>query len=341
VAISETAFVHDLNPFLIRFGDSFGIRWYGLSYLAGFATAYFIFRWAASSGRIGLSLQKAGDLVFVLALGTIIGGRLGYCIFYDPQLLVRFSGQFPFWGLLEIHHGGMASHGGIIGIITACIIFARRNGLSALSTMDLAALASPPGIFFGRLANFINGELVGRAAPSNLPWAVKFPQDILLWPYQEPARLASLSPIVVRLGVPEEVWTKAIQSDPAGRLVEPILGRIVTAVQSGNYQIRDLLAPLLTARHPSQLYEALLEGLVLFLIMLVLWWKPKNPGAIAASFIVCYALLRTFVERFRMPDANIGFQLLGLTRGQWLSIGMLGLGAIFLYVCQCRSAKVD
>lgn len=323
-------YVDSLNPYAIQFGSSFGIRWYGLSYLAGFVVGYYVFLWLARRGRTPLRPELVGDFIFSVALGTIIGGRLGYCLFYDQSLLIKFSGIFPFWGLFEVHHGGMASHGGIVGIITACYLFARKHQLPALRLLDLAALAGGIGIFFGRIANFINGELVGRPCSPDLPWAVKFPQDIFLWPFEAPQRLYDLAPVVAKLGIPETTWRTAIEHSPGGPLVEATLSRIVSSIQAGNDSLTLALAPFLTPRHPSQLYEALLEGAFLFIAMLWLWRKPRQPGVITGSFLVLYSIVRIIGEQFRMPDPGIGFQLFGLTRGQWLSIAMLLVSSALL-----------
>ena len=333
-------YVHTLNPFAVRITDSFGIRWYGLSYLAGFLVSYFIIRQLSRRSLTPLKLELVGDFIFTVALGTIIGGRLGYCLLYSPELFVRFSSSAPFWGVLAINEGGMASHGGILGILLASLLFARRHSLSGLHLADLTTLGGGIGIFFGRLANFVNGELVGRAAPANLPWGVKFPQDIFLWPSHEPGRLQDLSPAVVALGSSAEKWNENLahyQFDlGAWRFVEETLHNIVAAVQNGNLAVTEKLAAVLTVRHPSQLYEALLEGLLLFLIIVFIWRKPRKPGVVTGSFFVFYSLVRIVGEQFRQPDVQIGYQMWGLTRGQWLSFGLLAFGLVFVALCARR-----
>ncbi|NMC63608.1 MAG: prolipoprotein diacylglyceryl transferase, partial [SAR324 cluster bacterium] len=219
-----------------------------------------------------------------------------------------------------------------IGIIFACVYFARKNKISILHCMDLCALCSGPGIFFGRIANFINGELVGREAPSWLKWGVRFPQDILSWPSHDTERLLSLSPIVEKLGASKEYWQHAVENLPnshsAQVFINSMLSRIIDAVQHSNIAIMDTLAPILTLRHPSQIYEALMEGLIVFLLLLFVWRKARKPGIISGYFLIFYSAVRIFCEEFRMPDLQIGFQLFGLTRGQWLSIIMISLGMI-------------
>lgn len=322
----QQGFIQTLDPFAVRITDTLGIRWYGLSYLLGFLICYAIVYWLARRQRTEIHPSEAGDFIFAVALGTVIGGRLGYCVFYSPGLFLDFTSSPPFWGVLAVNHGGMASHGGIIGIITACFLFGRKRHVSVLHLMDLCALCAGPGIFFGRIANFVNGELVGREAPSWLPWAVRFPQDILLWPTYEPQRLLSLAPAVQQLGISPDKWNAAVGALPSPgprNFVINMLPEILDAVHRGNRAVIDAIAPVLTLRHPSQLYEALLEGLLVFIALLFIWRKPRKPGVISGCFLVLYAAVRIFGEQFRMPDAQIGFQWLGLTRGQWLSIAMI------------------
>jgi len=326
-----TAFVHDLNPFLIRFSESFGIRWYGLSYLLGFYLGYRFILWLANRRLTALAPEQVSDFVFTVALGTILGGRLGYCLFYSPSMFTSFSSTPPFWGVLAINQGGMASHGGIVGIILACIWFARSRGLPILQLLDLNTIGGTLGIFFGRIANFVNSELVGREAPPALPWAVKFPKDILLWPTEEPARLTSLAPAVEHVGVPAARWSELVSAPFLHREeVHSVLLRIVDHTESGDKFLTRLIAPALTGRHPSQLYAALLEGALLFVVLFLVWAKPQKPGIIAALFLTLYPMVRILGERFRMPDPGIGFQLWGLTRGQWLSVVMVLVATAFL-----------
>lgn len=330
-------YVHDLNPFAIHFSEDFGVRWYGLSYMIGFIFAYLLIRWLTYRQRAGLQPNMVGDFITYAAIGTLVGGRLGYVIFYAPDLFLKFKADFPFWGVFAVNEGGMASHGGMIGIVIACLLFARRNGVNSLYLLDLVSVSGPIGVFFGRIANFINGELVGRPAPSDFPLAVKFPQDIYTWPAAEFSRLSGLGDVVEKLNTPKEQWLTMLskyQTDSTIRgQVYDILNRIVTEIQKGNTAVRDALAPLLVARYPSQLFAAFGEGLLLFVILFTLWRTGRKPGFIAASFIILYSIVRISDEYFRMPDAQIGFQWLDLTRGQWLSIAMfvIGISMMFLW----------
>lgn len=334
------AYLLTLDPFAIQITESFGIRWYGLAYLVGFYCGYLLIRWMARRGISPVPVELAGDFVFTAALGTVIGGRLGYCVFYSPDLLRSFRSDFPFWGVLAINEGGMASHGGIIGIIVACLLFGRRHHLPAFHLFDLTTLGGTIGIFFGRIANFINGELVGRAAPTGYRWGVKFPQDILAWPGHEWVRLETLTGVVEKVGFTPTMWSDLLRQsigDPrAFDTMTTTLHRIIGAIQIGNEAVAAALAPLLVTRYPSQLIEAALEGLFLFTVLMLIWRTPRRPGVIAGWFFTLYATVRIIGEQFRMPDLQIGFQLFGLTRGQWLSIVMLALGALFLIVASRR-----
>jgi phosphatidylglycerol---prolipoprotein diacylglyceryl transferase len=329
-------YVHDLNPFAIQFSESFGIRWYGLSYMLGFICAYILIRWLSYRQRAGLNPNMVGDFITYVAIGTLVGGRLGYVIFYAPDLLLKFKGDFPFWGVFAVNEGGMASHGGMIGIVVACMLFARRCGVNLLYLLDLVSVSGPLGVFFGRIANFINGELVGRPAPEGYPLAVKFPQDILNWPSTDFDKLKGLGDVVDKLNVTRDQWLGMLEKFQLDTLskaqVYETLQKIVMEVQKGNSGVRDSLAPLLTARYPSQLFAAFGEGLLIFLVLFFLWRKGRKPGFIAASFIILYALVRIADEYFRMPDIQIGYQWLGLTRGQWLSVGMLVVGVSMMFL---------
>ncbi len=314
------AYLHRIDPFAIEFPDRFpitGIRWYGLSYILGFVIGYLLIRRVTKVGRSTLKPDKVGDLVFALVIGAVVGGRLGYVLLYRPDLLWQFADRFPFWGVLAINEGGMASHGGMIGAVIACLYYARRRGHSWPHLLDLSAFAAPLGLFFGRIANFVNGELIGRPVRLNvnLPWAVKFPQEMFEW--NEP-QLAKLPPDLSDLGS---------------------LDAIIAQVQRGNQAVIQAVEPLLTPRHPSQIYAALLEGLVVFLVLAILWTKPRRPGIVGGTFLLVYGLVRIFDEMFREPDAHIGYQWLGLTRGQWLSTLLVLTGIVLIVVFRRRNVE--
>ncbi|WII71207.1 prolipoprotein diacylglyceryl transferase [Bdellovibrio sp. 22V] len=328
--------VHDFDPFALRISGDFGIRWYGLSYMMGFICAYLLIKWLAQRQRAGLAPNMVGDFITYAAIGTLVGGRLGYVLFYAPDLLWKFKSSFPFWGVLAVNEGGMASHGGMIGIVVACLLYARKYSVNALYLFDLVAVSGPVGVFFGRIANFINGELVGRPCDPSYPLAVKFPQDIFAWPGQDMAKVAELSPVVEKVGVTREQWLELVDKfrfDVAARdQVYSVMNKVVESIQEGNTAVKEAIAPLLTPRYPSQLFAAVGEGLLVFLVLFFLWRKPRKPGFIAACFILIYAVVRVVDEHFRMPDAHIGFQWLGLTRGQWLSVAMFVVGLIMMFV---------
>lgn len=329
--------VHDLHPVIFYIYGDLGVRWYGLSYLLGFLLAYGVAYWLVKRQRSQVSVDMLGDLVTYCAIGTLAGGRLGYCLFYSPDLFLKFKSEFPFWGVLAVNEGGMASHGGMIGIVIACVLFARKYGVSRLYLFDLVTVAGSIGVIFGRIANFINGELVGREASPDFPFGVKFPSDIYLWPVQEPARLEGLANVVEKIpGASRDHYLDLVAQqavNPSARAqLNQMLMTIVDQIQHGNTAAKEAIAPLLTYRHPSQLYAALGEGVVVFLVLLAVCYRPRKAGTVGASFLIIYGLVRIAQEQFRMPDAHLGFQALGLTRGQWLSVAMtlIGIGlAIF------------
>jgi phosphatidylglycerol:prolipoprotein diacylglycerol transferase len=239
------------------------IRWYGLMYLVGFALFWWLGRLRAQDSWRAMSRQDVEDLLFFGVLGVIIGGRLGYVLFYKPGYYL----EHPLEALM-IWKGGMASHGGIIGVIVVMWLFARARAKSFLDVADFVVPLVPLGLAAGRLGNFINGELWGRAAePGVWPWAMIFPQ--------------------AGDGLP---------------------------------------------RHPSQLYQFALEGLLLFAL---LWWyskKPRPAGCVGSMFLIGYGVLRFIAEFGREPDAFLGLLALRLSMGQWLSVPMIVAGiALFVY----------
>lgn len=246
----------NIDPVAINLGF-FQIHWYGLMYLSGFLAGYYIGVREAKLGRLPLTVDQVSDLLFYIVMGIVIGGRLGYGIFYGLDYWL----DDPFW-IFRIWEGGMAFHGGFLGVVVALILFTRKLGIPLGTITDLAAFAVPPGLGFGRIGNFIGQELWGR--PTDLPWGMVFKTD-----------------------------------------------------------------PLGLARHPSQLYQATLEGLVLFLIIFIYTRKPRPRWAASALFLFFYGLFRFFVEFVREPDEQVGYALLGwMTRGQELSLPMIIAGGI-------------
>jgi phosphatidylglycerol:prolipoprotein diacylglycerol transferase len=326
--------VHDFDPFLWQISGDFGIRWYGMAYLAGFICSFWLIYFMANNHRALIPVRLISDFITYCALGTMIGGRLGYVIFYSPDLLIRFKSEIPFWGVLAVNEGGMASHGGMIGLVVACMLFANKHNVQVLHLFDLVSFCGPIGIFFGRIANFINGELVGRESDPNFLLGVKFPADIMGWPKHDPEKLKQIAGVIEKMGMSVDRWlenvSKMREQASAREMVYDTLAKIIETIQSGGTAVKDALAPFLVARHPSQLYAAFGEGIFLFLCLLAIWYKPRKPGVIGAAFVIIYALVRIVDEQFRMPDEHLGYQLFDLTRGQWLSIGMLITGIVLL-----------
>jgi phosphatidylglycerol:prolipoprotein diacylglycerol transferase len=345
-------YVHNLNPFLIQFSETFGIRWYGMAYLAGFVAGYFTILRMARRGGTLIREEAIADFITFCAIGVLAGGRLGYCLFYAPELFTNFDGRFPYWGLLRVNEGGMASHGGMIGVMLVCWIYGRVNKVTFLHFMDIVTLGGAIGFFFGRIANFINGELFGREAPAGLSWAVKFPSELLLWLQKDFPKLRSLGPTMdvlkeTKMQTGESVpvssgvwnqWLDVFGRDGVARTrVQDTVDYLIHLSQTGHKEITEALGTVLTPRYPSQLIQAVLEGLIVFLLLCWIWRKPRKPGVIAGWFGALYCIARIIGEQFRMPDPQIGFQLFGLTRGQWLSIVLLAISAVWIFVCQRRS----
>lgn len=271
----------DIDPVAVQIGP-IAIKWYGLAYLAGLLLGWLYIRRLLSQPMLWADErppfwpQKVDDLLIYIVAGVLIGGRLGFVLFYEPSYYL----ENPL-DIFAVWKGGMAFHGGFFGSGVAIWIFSRRNGINPWSTADLCTAAVPIGIFFGRIANFINGELFGR--PTDAPWGMVFPE--------------------ARLNYPE---------------VEP------------------------TARHPSQLYEAALEGLLLFIVLRILTHNHgafKRPGLVTGTFLVGYALARSTAELFREPHFAHSLNIEPLTVGMAYSIPMLLLGLFVIYFARTQSLK--
>src|SRR5262249_1467690 len=292
-------YLHDLDPIIFRIYDNVGPRWYGLAYVLAFIVSYLLFFWLAKRGFADLPSQRVGDFITGCALfGVIVGGRLGYVFFYKPEML-----REPL-SILRVWEGGMSSHGGMVGLLLFTLFYSRRPKNSLLTLRDNLLVHPPVGLFFGRCANFINGELFGRIA--NVPWAMQFPKELFDHP-QEAERAIEASARI----------------DPSLTTPDAIIGAIRSRPDVAN-ALRSILSP----RHPSQVYEAFFEGIVLFAILWFVRTRTRQPnGLLTGLFFICYAIFRIVVETFREPDA----ELIGpFTRGQFFSFFLLVIGASFI-----------
>jgi phosphatidylglycerol:prolipoprotein diacylglycerol transferase len=249
------------NPVLVSFGP-FAVRWYALAYICGILLGWLYVRTLIANerlwgGRAPLTVTDYDDFILWVTLGIILGGRTGYVLFYNFDFFTAHPSE-----ILQVWKGGMSFHGGFLGCVLAVILFALKRHIPILSLGDVTCAAGPIGLFLGRLANFVNGELWGRQ--TDVPWAMVFP----------------------------------------GRDAGPF------------------------PRHPSQLYEATLEGLVLFVILAILIRAGalKRPGFIIGAFAIGYAVMRSFCELFREPDEQLGFLWGGMTMGMLLSVPLLLAG---------------
>lgn len=279
--------VHNLSPFLIGPFDlgplgMQGIRWYGLAYLAGLVCGYLIVRRWSDCGRVPLRREEIQDFVLYSGLGMIIGGRVGYCLLYGWHDLMAD----PLY-LFKVTDGGMASHGGIVGLVLGMAIYARKYQRSFWVLGDLLAVTGPLGIGFGRIANFINGELWGR--PSDVPWAVIFPKSAPL---------------------PENA---------------PLALQIANAVP----------------RHPSQLYAAVLEGFLLFAVLMWIHARHRRPGLTGAWFLLLYGVGRFVGEFWREPDRGQPIFFGWMSKGQLYTLPMLVGGVILLIWVMRRPARPE
>ena len=251
-------FINNFDPVAFQI-MSFEIRWYSLAYIAGIIIGWLLCKKILIQ-KSDIN-EKFDDYITYLVIGMIIGGRLGYIIFYNFSYYIN-----NFFDIFKVWEGGMSFHGGLIGIIVASILFSKKHNQDSFLYMDLVSLVAPIGIFFGRLANFINSELYGT--PTDIPWAVTF------------------------------------------------------------IQVDNL------SRHPSQLYEAILEGIILFIILLYFKNKDylKKPGLISGLFLIFYSIFRFFIEFVRVPDEQLGHLIFELSMGQIISLIFFVIGIILFYL---------
>ena len=345
-------YYHQLDPFLIHFHGNIGIRWYSMAYILAVVFAYFSGQYLIKKGCLQIPLNKLMDSIVFGAMGAVIGGRLGYCLFYAPDLFLSFNGSFPFWGALKVHEGGMSSHGGILGFLISQVLYAYRYKLSFFSLMDLGALSGAFGIFLGRIANFINGELYGRVVEGSSWFSVRFPSEVLLWASQPDLykkQLLSLKEIassvdttLVKVSSPD-IWVEwvnksSLSPDSVYSSYISYISQLI--VQSANQSpVKELLEPLLSLRYPSQLYQSFFGGLLPFILMSLFWLKPRKAGFISLVFIMSYLSFRILTEFYRQPDHHIGFQLFDLTRGQWLSVSLYFAVCVYFYFFYRKSPK--
>lgn len=324
--------VHNLDPVLFPVWGEIKVRWYGLAYLAGFVVGYFVLKWLAQRKLWVVPPEKVGDFIAYAALfGVFLGGRLGYVLFYMiPERGLGVVLADPL-AIVRVWDGGMASHGGILGLTIFTFVYARKCKFSWPAVGDGLVIAAPLGVFFGRAANFINGELYGRV--TDVGWAMKFPKE-LLEPENHERFLEAMQQAVradpERLG---PLWEAYLESP--GVMKGPLFEGVMEASRS-NEGILDVLANYVETRHPSQIYQALLEGLLLFAILLAmrLRWPRMPHGILTGCFFIFYAFFRIVVERFREPDSAWVIDQ-WVTKGQFYSFFMFAIGAAFL-VCAAR-----
>jgi phosphatidylglycerol:prolipoprotein diacylglycerol transferase len=255
----------EIDPVIVHVGP-LSVRWYGMMYLLGFVGGWFVIRSLARRRSLPLGVDELSDLLFYVVLGVVLGGRLGYVLFYNAAYYLHHPLE-----IVAVWTGGMSFHGGLLGVVVATVLYCRHKKIAILPVGDILVTAATIGLGLGRLGNFINGELWGRV--TDVPWGMVFP----------------------------------------GAGAEP--------------------------RHPSQLYEAFLEGPVLLAILWLLHRRRAAAGVPFFAFFLLYGLFRFLVECFRQPDAHLGFLWGGATMGQLLSLPMIGIGLAGLIVVLRRGRK--
>lgn len=327
-------YIHHLDPVIITIpGTVLAVRWYGLAYIGGFILGYLVLLWLSKRQLYCIKPDKLGDFITAVCIfGVLCGGRLGEFFFYWlPEVglsglwddLVQSVQEPRFPWIFRVWEGGMTSHGGIIGVLLVAIWYAHRHRLRLAEIADGLAIVCPIGLCFGRIANFINGELYGRIAPADSVLAMKFPQEFATL---DPAtQIQGLAAMEHTLGAPVQSF---YQLDAEGHIKEGFI-ELISRLCRENEAFRETLGQFLNPRYPSQLFEAVGEGLLIFIILIALrlGWKKAPAGIFSALFCFLYAIARISTECFREPDADTWH---GITRGQYLSFGVIALGLLFL-----------
>jgi phosphatidylglycerol:prolipoprotein diacylglycerol transferase len=347
------AYFHTLDPVVFPISGDLAVRWYGLSYVVGFVFCFFML---VNLGRRGLCLiprERVIDAMLYIMLGTMLGGRLGYALIYNPEML---GPKF-----FSIHHGGMASHGGMIGCAVACWFISRWHAqegsrlmptithrVPGLHVLDMLCLAGPVGLGLGRVANFVNGELLGaivaRPGEPGPWWSVRFPQELSGW--VAPGKIDAATSHTPELTAAQQEQLFALVTRAVGgpitdtRVWKQGLNEVIR--NAGEY--REQLEPLLSARHPSQVYQAVAEGLLVGAVAWGVWWFMRLRdrmihGVVSGCAFVAYGLLRVVTEFYRLPDPQFGAsaRIAGLSRGQWLSAAMVAVGVVLIIWAVRRS----
>lgn len=291
-------FLHHFGPFIFQI-RGIGPRWYGLSYVLSALCAFWLYKRLAVRGYAELKPEKVADFITWTGLfGVLLGGRVGWILFYG----FKEPHENPLW-MFEVWKGGMSSHGGILALVIVTFVLARRWRISWTSIGDTLCVVAPVGLFLVRCANFINGELIGK--PATVAWAVQFPKELL----ETEIGRSELAPRA------EEVLQRS-----ASEIVE---------ATPNDPEVQRVLSDLLTPRHPSQLYEALLEGVVLFAVLWLLRTRCRMPrGVLTGLFFILYATLRIIGEMFREPDP--AWAVGSFSAGQFLSLFMYVIGIAFV-----------
>jgi phosphatidylglycerol---prolipoprotein diacylglyceryl transferase len=291
-------FVHpQFDPVAVQLGP-LAVRWYGVMYLLGFIQLVILGKYRARQNLLtGWHPRDVDDMLFYGVFGTILGGRLGYVLFYKPFYYFAHPAE-----VLAIWQGGMSFHGGFLGVLIALWLFARNRNKRWLDVTDFVAPLIPLGLAAGRLGNFINGELWGRVTSATAPWAVYFPQA----------------------AAEDKAWITAFPQEAAARGLATIYERVG-----------------MLPRHPSQLYESAMEGLVLFALLWLYARRRRPLGAVSGLFLIGYGSFRFLIEYAREPDSFLGMLAMGMSMGQWLSLPMIVIGVLMMLWAYWRAGKAQ
>jgi|GEM_PF-5623646 len=307
--------IHDFGPEMLTLFGALRLQWFGSFVFVGVIVSAWFASWIAHRQNAGFSQALVGSALSWMFIGSLLGGRIGYGLFYDTNMFFRFRPEFPVWGLLAFSEGGLSWHGAVLGALVASIFFAHRSGLSQMYILDLTAWVAPLLLFFSRLGSYFSAELLGAVSSAPTPIAFKYPAEILRWPEEVPEKFAQISD----LGSAQEIFNR---------------------FQAGDLALQTQVLPLLEFRYPFALISALAEGLLVFILLFLIWKSSRKPGMVTSAYLFFTAMAGFAVSTFEWIDASKNPSLLSFSLYQWICL-FTALWALIFYVLWVRSRSMS
>ena len=330
------------DKMLVQIYEGFGITYNGFFLFVSFITVFLFIAWLIERQRVGFDLDYILDVCFYASIGGLIGARLGYGFFYDPTLFVQFKSEFPFWAILDLFDGGLSAYGAILGSFVSLFFLAYIRNFNTFYFFDLISLSAPIVFFWTRVGQFFSGEILGATARSDFMFAIKNPQEIYSWMFSSKEKLNHLNEIGLDLKFEESQLSHWISYAQENDIIKShlnlemislrnFLSEVISKFHEGFGSVENKLGPYLNYRHPVQIYSLLVEGVILFSLLIFVSKRPQQPGVVTSLFLTFYSISRFSLEYFRMDIemSNLDFGV--LTRGQTLSVVSLLIGIVIFF----------